>query len=59
MTARERIELALRNAEATEQANRENGRPTAYDAGRVSGLRDALELLDADRNTPEPREAGR
>ena len=43
-----RLELELRNAREVEQENKAAGRPaqsTAYDAGRVAGLSDALDVL--------------
>lgn len=44
----ERLDMALRSAQAVEQANRDNGGPsTAYDAGRVAGLKEALEIVQA------------
>lgn len=48
MTAVERLEMAIRNAEAVAQANREQGSPiqsTAYDSGRLAGLKEALEIV--------------
>lgn len=46
----ERLDLALRNAQSVEKADRESGSPvqsTAYDAGRVAGLTEALEIIRA------------
>ena len=45
---RKRIERELEGARETERANKAAGSPaqsTAFDAGRVSGLEDAMELL--------------
>ena len=42
------LEMQLRNAREVEQENKAAGRPaqsTAYDAGRVTGLSDALQIL--------------
>jgi hypothetical protein len=44
----DRLELALRDAEYTERRDKENGtrnQSTAFDAGRVSGLKEALEIV--------------
>ena len=44
----DRLEIALHNAEAVAQSNREQGSPiqsTAYDSGRIAGLKEALELV--------------
>ena len=46
------LELALRNAREVERANKAGGSPvasTAYDAGRVAGLQEALQIVRSQR----------
>lgn len=49
-TIREALERALEDAKRGYKSNKESGSPaesTAYDAGRIAGLQEAIEIVDS------------